>query len=549
MTSRPSYVQGASDQPLVGATIGEVFDRTAAVHALGEALVVPHQNIRWTYAELKRRVDDLALGLVGLGLERGDRLGIWAPNCAEWVMTQLAAAKAGLILVNINPAYQRHELEYALNAVECRALILAPGFKGNDYVAILGSIPAASLPSLRHTIRIGPDRSPGFLNFDDVAQPSGGPERSCLLERGARLQFDDAINIQFTSGTTGAPKAATLTHHNIVNNGFFVGEAVRLTPRDRVCIPLPLYHCSGMVLGTLGCITHGAAMVFPGESFDPLKVLQAVQAERCTALYGVPTMFISILDHPRFAEHDLTSLRTGIMGGSPCPSEVMRRVIDTMHMPEVTIAYGMTETSPVSFQSSIDDALEHRVLTVGRVQPHLEVKIVDAHGCIVARGQEGELLTRGYSVMLGYWSDDTRTSEAIDSAGWMHTGDLATIDDDGYCRISGRVKDLVIRGGENISPRDVEEFLYRHPQVKDVQCVGVPDAKYGEELCACIIPREGQQPTEQDIRDFCDGQIARFKIPRYVRFVKSFPMTVSGKVAKYLLREQVARELGRSEAA
>ena len=382
-----------------------------------------------------------------------------------------------------------------------------------------------------------------MFNFDELLRPADADDLARLAERGARLQFDDAINIQFTSGTTGAPKGATLTHHNILNNGFFVGEAVHLTPDDRVCIPVPLYHCFGMVIGNLGCVTHGASMVFPDEGFDPLAVLRTVQAERCTALYGVPTMFIAVLDHPRFAEHDLTSLRTGIMAGSPCPIEVMRRVIDKLHMRKVTIAYGMTETSPVSFQSSVDDPLERRVATVGRVQPHLEVKVVDTDGRIVPRGDTGELLTRGYSVMLGYWADEARTREAIDAAGWMHTGDLATIDEEGYCHIAGRVKDMVIRGGENIYPREIEEFLYQHPKVQDVQCIGVADAKYGEELCACIIPREGEHVTEQEIRDFCRRTIARYKVPRYVRFMKSFPMTVTGKVAKYRLREQIAREM------
>ena len=556
MNSLPSYVQGACDQLLIGTTIGEMFDTMATAHSQREALVVPHQHVRWTYADLKRHVDELALGLIRLGLEPGDRLAIWSPNCVEWVMTQFATAKAGVVLVNINPAYVQNELEYSLNKVECKALILAPRFKTVDYISILQSLSpemqdattcewrSASLPSLRSVIRLGPDRTSGMLNFDELLQPAAADDLVRLAERSAPLQFDDPINIQFTSGTTGKPKGATLTHHNILNNGFFVGEAIHLTPEDRVCIPVPLYHCFGMVIGNLGCITHGAAMVFPGESFDPLTVLSTVQAERCTALYGVPTMFIAMLDHPRFAEHDLSSLRTGIMAGSPCPIEVMRRVVETMHMQQVTIAYGMTETSPVSFQSSIDDPLERRVATVGRVHPHLEVKVVDSDGCIVPRGRTGELLTRGYSVMLGYWADETRTREAVDAAGWMHTGDLATIDEAGYCHIAGRVKDIVIRGGENIYPREIEEFLYQHPSVQDVQCVGVPDAKYGEELCACIIVREGLPVTEDEIRDFCRGKIARYKIPRYVRFMAGFPMTVTGKVAKYLLREQIAHELG-----
>ncbi len=559
--ARSSYVQGACDQPLIGSTIAEMFDATAAALSGREALVIPHQHVRWTYAELKRRVDELALGFMRLGLEPGDRLGIWSPNCAEWVLTQFASAKAGIVLVNINPSYLRDELEYAVNKVECKALIMAPGFKKSDYVAILQSLApemrdgtttqfrSTSLPSLRSVIRLGQSRTPGLMSFDDLSQPSGQSDLERLAERARRLQFDDPINIQFTSGTTGSPKAATLTHHNILNNAFFVGEALNLTPNDRVCIPVPLYHCFAMVLGSLASVAQGAAMVFPGESFDAHSVLRTVQAERCTALYGVPTMFIAMLDHPQFAEHDLSSLRTGIMAGSPCPIEVMRRVVDQMHMPQVTIAYGMTETSPVSFQSSIDDTLERRVSTVGRVQPHLEVKIVDEDGRIVPRGQTGELLTRGYSVMRGYWGDEARTREAIDAARWMHTGDLASIDVQGYCNIVGRLKDMVIRGGEKIYPREIEEFLYRHPKVQDVQCVGVPDDKYGEELCACIILRKGATATEQEIRDFCQAAIARFKVPRYVRFVDSFPMTVTGKVAKYLLREQVARELDLRELA
>ena len=560
MNTVQSYVQGAGDRALIGATIGEMFDEVAETHGAREALVIAHQNVRWTYAELKRRVDELALGLLRLGLEPGDRIGIWSPNCAEWVLTQFATAKAGLVLVNINPAYLRSELEYALNKVECKALILAPGFKTTDYIAVLQALSpemndattnewrSALLPSLRTVVRLGTARTPGLWNFDELSQPVDAAGLAQLADRGRRLQFDDPINIQFTSGTTGAPKAATLSHHNILNNAFFVGETLHITEQDRVCIPVPLYHCFGMVLGSLTCMTHGATMVFTGEAFDPLAVLQTVQAERCTTLYGVPTMFIAELDHPRFAEHDLSSLRTGIMAGAPCPIEVMRRVVTRMHMHEVTIAYGMTETSPISFQSSLDDTMERRVTTVGRVQPHLEVKIVDAGGRIVPRGQTGELLTRGYSVMLGYWGDDVHTRESIDAAGWMHTGDLATIDDEDYCSIVGRVKDMVIRGGEKIYPREIEEFLYAHPKVRDVQCVGVPDPKYGEELCACIVLRDGEQATEQDIRDFCGGKIARYKIPRYVRFVTSFPMTVTGKVAKYLLRDQMTRELGMRDA-
>jgi fatty-acyl-CoA synthase len=555
----PSYDHGTSPSRLIGETIGGAFDRTVARFPEREALVVRHQDVRWTWAELGRRVDALAAGLLSLGLEPGDRIGIWAPNCSEWVLTQFATAKAGLILVNINPAYRRTELEYALNKVECKALVLAPALKTSDYLAIVndlvpelassapGALRSAALPSLRAVLRLGAERTPGMLSFDEVAVAGGDPERARLAELAGTLQFDDPINIQFTSGTTGFPKGATLTHRNILNNGFFVAEAIRLTHEDRMCIPVPLYHCFGMVMGNLGCVTHGATMVYPADAFDPLSVLQAVQDERCTALYGVPTMFIAELDHPRFAQFDLRTLRTGIMAGSPCPIEVMKRVQAQMNMREVTIAYGMTETSPVSTQSSVDDPLERRVSTVGRVQPHIEVKIVDGAGRIVPRGVAGEFCTRGYSVMRGYWNDEARTREAIDEAGWMHTGDLATMDDEGYVNIVGRIKDLVIRGGENVYPREVEEFLYRHPKVQDVQVVGVPDPKYGEELCAWIRLREGQSCTAEEIREFCRGQIAHYKVPRHVRFVDAFPMTITGKVQKYLMRRESIEALGLAE--
>jgi fatty-acyl-CoA synthase len=543
METKPSYVHGASPAPLLGDTIGAHFDRVAAKHAPREALVVRHQGVRWTWAELKRRVDNLACALRRLGLAPGERIGIWSQNCAEWVLTQFATAKAGLILVNINPAYRRSELEYALNKVQCKALILSPGFKSSNYIEILQSV-APDLKSLSIVVRLGKEQTSGMLNFDDLLADASDAEVEQLEALGATLQFDDPINIQFTSGTTGAPKGATLTHHNILNNGYFIGQAMRFSDKDRLCIPVPLYHCFGMVLGNLACLTHGATMVYPDGGFDAKSVLEAVQAERCTALHGVPTMFIAVLDHPDFSNYDLSSLRTGIMAGSPCPVEVMKRVADKMNMREVTIAYGMTETSPVSFQSSVDDPLERRVSTVGRIQPHIEVKIVDAEGRVVPRGEKGELLTRGYSVMLGYWNDEDKTCEAIDAAGWMHTGDLATIDAEGYCNIVGRSKDMVIRGGENIYPREVEEFLYRHPKVQDVQCVGVPDDKYGEELCACVVLRAGMSASEEEIREFCRGQIAHYKIPRYVRFVDGFPMTVTGKIQKYLLRQTIADEMG-----
>ena len=548
MEQLASYVHGAHDTPLIGATIGDYLTMIAQKFGTNDALVVPGQNVRWTYAEFDARVTSLAAGLCRLGLQPGDRVGIWSPNCAEWVLTQFATARAGLIMVNINPAYRRAELEFALDKVGCSALILAPGFKSSDYLGMLGDVvpelrtsrpgqlASQRLPELRHVIRLGSEATPGMFNFDTIARKVDGEDVAMPV-----VQFDDPVNIQFTSGTTGAPKGATLTHHNILNNGFFIGEAMRLTHADRLCIPVPLYHCFGMVLGNLACVTHGATMVYPGEGFDPVAVLRTVQEERCTGLHGVPTMFIAILDHPDFAQFDLTSLRTGIMAGSPCPTEVMTQVIDKMHMQEVTIAYGMTETSPVSFQSATDDPLALRVATIGRVHPHLEVKVVDGAGKIVPRGEKGELLTRGYSVMLGYWGDPEKTRDVIDAARWMHTGDLATIDADGFATIVGRSKDMVIRGGENIYPREVEEFLYRHPMVLDVQCVGVPDKKYGEELCACIVLRPGQQATAADIRAFCAGQIAHYKIPRYVQFVEQFPMTVTGKVQKYLLREQAAQ--------
>ena len=554
-----SYVHGASAEPLIGSTIGAYFDAVCARHAGGEALVVSHQGARLSYAALRDEVDRLACGLIRLGLQSGDRVGIWSQNNLEWVLTQFATAKAGLVMVNINPAYRRAELEYALNKVGCRALILAPSFKASNYLEIIndlapelarstpGRLRSSRLPQLEMVIRLGQEVSAGMFNFDSLRTPASAAELEALQARGALLQFDDPINIQFTSGTTGAPKGATLSHHNILNNGYFIGEAMRLTSADRLCIPVPLYHCFGMVLGNLACLTHGAAMIFPGEGFDPLATLQTVEAERCTGLHGVPTMFISMLDHPEFARFDLSRLRTGIMAGSPCPVEVMKRVVAQMHMAEVTIAYGMTETSPVSFQSSTDDPLELRVSTVGRIQPHVEVKIVDSEGRIVPRGATGELLTRGYSVMLGYWDDEARTREAIDVAGWMHTGDLATLDAAGYCNIVGRLKDMVIRGGENVYPREIEEFLYRHPKVQDVQVVGVPDPKYGEELCACIIVRAGEKLSEQEVRDFCKGQIAHYKIPRYIRLVDSFPMTITGKIQKYLMRDQMKRELGLSE--
>ena len=550
-----SYTHGASTTPLLSDTIGVHLDRVANAHPEAEALVVPNQGVRWSYDRLRRETDAVAAGLVALGLKPGDRVGIWSQNNAEWVVTQFATAKAGLILVNINPAYRLHELEYALNKVGCAALVLAPAFKSSDYIAMIeslapelatcrpGALAAARLPELRTVIRMGDAKTPGMFNFADIPDMASAADRARLDEVKATLQFDDPINIQFTSGTTGRPKGATLTHHNILNNGYFVGEAIRLTKADRMCIPVPFYHCFGMVMGNLGAVTHGACMVIPGEGFEPEAVLKTIQTERCTSLYGVPTMFIALLNHPDFPSCDLSSLRTGIMAGSPCPIEVMRQVTERMHMSDITIAYGMTETSPVSFQSAVDDPLDRRVATVGRIHPHVEVKIVDAAGRVVPRGISGELLTRGYSVMRGYWGDETLTREAVDAARWMHTGDLAVMDAEGYCNIVGRIKDMVIRGGENIYPREVEEFLHGHPKIRDVQVFGIPDPQYGEQLCAWIIVKDDQDLTEAEVLEFCAGEIAHYKVPRVIRFVDAFPMTVTGKIQKFIMRKTMIDDL------
>jgi fatty-acyl-CoA synthase len=550
-----SYAHGSSMTPLIGETIGVHFDRTVARYADRLGLVVRHQGVRWTYRELSQKVDAFAAGLLALGLEPGDRVGIWSPNNAEWVVTQFATAKAGLVLVNINPAYRLSELEYALNKVGCRALITATRFKTSDYIGMIntlapelsrsepGALRAAKLPELRLVVQISGAPAPGTLAFDAVESQGGERERQRLEKLAETLQFDDAINIQFTSGTTGLPKGATLTHHNILNNGFFLGETMRFEPEDKVCIPVPLYHCFGMVIGTLACITHGSAMVLPGEGFDPLATLETVAAERCTALYGVPTMFIAELDHPEFKRFDLASLRTGMMAGAPCPIEVMRRCITEMNLSQMTIGYGMTETSPASTQTRVGDSLEKQVATVGCALPHVEIKIVDGEGRIVPRGTVGEFCTRGYSVMRGYWDDPGQTADAIDPSGWMHTGDLATMDADGYCNIVGRIKDMVIRGGENVYPREIEEFLYRHPSIQDVQVFGVSDARYGEELCAWIKVRSGETLTEADVKSFCQGQIAHFKVPRHIRFVDEFPMTVTGKIQKFIMRQEMTEEL------
>jgi len=538
-----SYTHGACSTPLLSDTIGASLDRVAVAAPDSPALVVVHQDLRWSYGRLKQETDAFAAGLLALGLQPGDRVGIWSPNNAEWVVTQFATAKAGLILVTINPAYRLNELEYGLNKVGCAALILAPSFKASNYIEMIQGLSAAKLPSLKLIIRMGEDKTDGMLNFNEVAGFATDAHHRQLDAIKESLQFDDPINIQFTSGTTGRPKGATLSHQNILNNGYFVGEAIRLTAQDRMCIPVPFYHCFGMVMGNLGAVTHGACMVIPGEGFDAAQVLKTVQAERCTSLYGVPTMFIALLNHQDFDKTDLSSLRTGIMAGSPCPIEVMRQVIERMHMPEVTIAYGMTETSPVSFQSAVDDSVEQRVSKVGRIHPHVEVKIVDPSGHIVPRGTPGELLTRGYSVMRGYWGDDELTRQAVDASRWMHTGDLGVLDEAGYCNIVGRIKDMVIRGGENIYPREVEEFLHGHPKIRDVQVFGIPDKQFGEQLCAWIIVKDGESLTDEDIIAFCASEIAHYKIPRTIRFVDSFPMTVTGKIQKFIMRKMMIEEL------
>jgi len=546
-----SYGKGATDVPLIEQPIGDFFDDMVARQPDREALISRHEGQRFTYRELQAESNRLASALLGLGLKTGDRVGIWSHNNVPWVLMQIATAKVGLILVNINPAYRTSELEYALNKVGCKALVTMAQFKTSDYLGMLRELGPARLPLLQHIFWIDRpgqgDEQPGMRRFSQLLA-SGDAADPRIAQIQKTLKATDPINIQFTSGTTGFPKGATLTHRNILNNGFFIGECMKLSPVDKLCIPVPLYHCFGMVLGNLACLTHGSAIVYPNDGFDPLTVLETVQAEKCTGLHGVPTMFIAELDHPRFKEFDLSTLRTGIMAGSPCPIEVMKRVVSQMHLSEITIAYGMTETSPVSCQSSTDTPLDRRVSTVGTVQPHLEVKIVDPEtGAIMPPGQSGELCTRGYSVMHGYWDDEPKTREAIDPEHWMHTGDLATMDAEGYVNIVGRIKDLVIRGGENIYPREIEEFLYRHPKVQDVQVVGLPDRKYGEELCAWIIVKPGQSATDEEIRDFCKGQIAHYKVPRYIHFVTEFPMTVTGKIQKFKIREAMTEQLGLSQ--
>ncbi|CAB3963835.1 MULTISPECIES: AMP-binding protein [Burkholderia] len=549
-----SYVRGITDSALSELTVPALLADTVKRHGQRPAVVFREQGVRWNWQAFADEVDAMAAGLHAMGLRRGERIGIWSPNRFEWTVTQFASARLGLILVNVNPAYRLAELEYALNKVGCKAIVAPESFKTSRYLDMLqtlapelrhcepGELHAARLPALRWVIRMEDVPTAGMLTYRQVLARGADVSKDELDRIAATLDANDPINIQFTSGTTGAPKGATLTHRNIVNNASFVAAAMNLQEVDRLCVPVPLYHCFGMVMSVLACTASGACMVFPGEAFDPLATMAAVSDERCTALHGVPTMFIAQLDHPDFARHDFSSLRTGIMAGAPCPIEVMKRVVANMYMTEVTIAYGMTETSPVSFQSATDDPLDKRVSTVGRIQPHLECKVVDMDGNIVPVGETGELCTRGYSVMLGYWDDEGRTRESIRD-GWMVTGDLATIDADGYCNIVGRVKDMLIRGGENVYPREIEEFLFRHPKVQSVQVFGVPDQKYGEEICAWIVLRPGQDASEDEIRAFCRDQIAHFKVPRYIRFVDDMPMTVTGKAQKFAMRESMIREL------
>jgi fatty-acyl-CoA synthase len=550
-----SFVCGTSGQPLIYQTIGDAFDQAVAKWAEKEAVIVRQQGIRWSYRQFGEAVDAFAAGLLGLDLQPGDRIGIWSPNNIEWLITQFASAKAGLILVNINPAYRKAELSYTLQKVGCKALILASAFKSSDYIGMLrnisysisnskaGQLNISELPDLRSLIVISDEPVAGMFRFEDIAAMAPVDAAEQLASRALSNQPDDAINIQFTSGTTGLPKGATLTHFNVLNNGYFTGEAMQLTEQDRLCIPVPLYHCFGMVLGVLSCVTHGATMIFPSEAFEAGAVLEAVSEERCTALHGVPTMFIAVLEHPGFKRFDLSHLRTGIMAGAPCPIEVMRKVISEMNMTEVTIAYGMTETSPVSFQSAVDDPLEKRVSTVGRIHPHVQVKIIDERGAVVPRGTSGELCTRGYSVMLGYWGEQGRTEEDIDPAGWMHTGDLAVIDEEGYCDIVGRVKDMIIRGGENIYPREIEEYLFQHPKVQQAAVFGIPDEKYGEAVVAWVSLNDGETSDAEEIRSYCKEQIAYYKVPKHIIIVDEFPLTVTGKIQKFKMRQQTIEKL------
>ncbi|MEO1258094.1 MAG: AMP-binding protein [Bacteroidota bacterium] len=558
----PSYLSGPSDVPLLGITIGDKLDEIVRRFPTNEALVAKHQNIRWTYGQLKNEVDTCARSLMAIGLKKGDLIGIWSPNCAEWTVLQFASAKVGAILVNINPSYRLQELKYALNQSGCQVLVIADQFKKSNYTQLLyklapelssaqsGKIKAMQLPHLRTVIRLHDENVPGMMTWRTLQSMAGGVSVQALEIRQKSLDFDDPINIQYTSGTTGFPKGATLTHHNILNNGFFVARTMNFSEKDRCIIPVPLYHCFGMVLGNIGCMTHGATMIYPGEAFDPEAVLQQAEAEKATALFGVPTMFIAELEHPNFNQYDLSSLRTGIMAGAACPVEVMKKVKTLMHMKDVQIAYGMTETSPVSTQTRMGTSLEKQISTVGKVHPHIELKIIDPEtGRICPIGTSGELCTRGYSIMRGYWRDEERTRLTIDSAGWMHSGDLAIIDQDGFVNIVGRIKDMIIRGGENIYPKEIEEFLFTHPKISDVKVIGVPDEKYGEQVMAWVLLKEGNKMTSEEIKNYCKGQIAHYKIPFYIKFTDSFPMTVTGKIRKVEMREISIRELGLESAA
>ncbi len=563
MTRRvASYVSSVGDTPLLGLTIGEMFDQIVAQYPNHEGLIVRHQGLRYTYRQLQEEVDRCACGLMALGLQKGERLGIWSPNRAEWTIVQFATSKIGAILVNINPSYRVHELEYALQQSGCAMLVIAPQFRTSNYTEMLytlapelrhsqpSQLQADKFPDLRVVIRLGDEPVSGMYTWSDVLSMAAQVSPSALAERQRQQQFDDPINIQYTSGTTGYPKGATLSHHGILNNAYSVAHLMRFTHNDRLVIPVPLYHCFGMVMGNLGCMTHGATMIYTSEGFEAKAVLEAVQEERATALYGVPTMFIAELEHPDFATYDLSSLRTGIMAGSPCPVEVMKKVNTLMHMHEVEICYGMTEVSPVSTQTRADAPFDKRVSTVGQVHPHLEVKIIDpATGQVVPVGTPGELCSRGYSIMLGYWNNQEATHQAIDAARWMHSGDLAVMDEEGYINIVGRIKDMIIRGGENVYPREIEEFLYTHPKISDVQVIGVPDARYGEEIMAWVRLREGETASSEELREYCRDKIAHYKIPRYVKFVEAFPTTVTGKVQKFVMREQSIQELGLEAAA